>query len=403
MKKVIRILLIFSLLIACRPALADSNNEVLSKDWKTIVQQARGSEVRFYMYGGWAHVNQWIDGFVADAMKTRYDITVTRVPMNAPVFVNKLITEKMAGRKKGVIDLMWINGENFRNAKKSGLLTGPFAHKLPAMALVDPDTVKYDFGFPVEGYEAPYGMAQFVFEHDAKALAQPPDTFVKLAAWVRGNPGRFTYPQPPDFTGSAFLRQVFYHVSGGHEQFMKGFDRKLYEEKAPLAWKYLNDLKPYLWQEGRAYPKDSASLDTLFSRGEVDLNMSYHPIHAQSKVLEGTYKRSVRTFVMQGGGIYNVHFTAIAFNAPNRAGALLLADFLISSEAQLSKYDPKNWGDFPALDLSRLGKRERADFDKVDLGPATLSPATLAGAAVPEIPSEYLEALERDWKKNVLR
>ena len=106
---------------------------------------------------------------------------------------------------------------------------------------------------------------------------------------------------------------------------------------------------------------------------------------------------------MQGGGIYNVHFTAIAFNAPNKAGAMVLADFLMSPEAQLSKFDPKNWGDFPALDMKRLTADQKAAFDRVDLGAATLSPAVLAGAAVPEIPSEYLEALERDWEKNVLR
>ena len=85
--------------------------------------------------------------------------------------------------------------------------------------------------------------------------------------------------------------------------------------------------------------------------------------------------------------IYNTHFTAIPFNAPNKPGAMILADFLISVEAQLSKYNPDKWGDFLALDL----------------GPATLGSDILNPLAVPEkIPSEFLEALEQGWKEHVL-
>lgn len=368
-----------------------------------IEEQARGSQVSWYMFGGWAHVNNWVDTYVAGEMKTRYDIDLVRVPMDAGVFVNKLLNEKAAGKKKGNIDLLWINGENFKNAREAGLLFGPFAQNLPnVQQVVDPDSVTFDFGYPVDGYEAPFGRAQFVFEYDTAYIVAPPTTLAALKAWMQANPGRFTYPQPPDFTGSAFLRQVFYAVTGGHAQYMGGWDPDRFAQNAPLLWQWLNDIEPYLWQKGRTYPKDSAALDTLFSRGEVSFGMSYHPSHAQNKIIEGTYPETVRTFVMQEGSIYNTHFTAIPFNSPNKAGAMVLANFLISVDAQLSKYRPENWGDFPALDPQRLRQEDRRQFQAVDLGPATLGPEQLNPVAVPEIPSDYLEAIEQGWRDHVL-
>jgi len=385
-----------------QPARA-SGDPLPDTPFEQIREQARGTRVNWYMYGGWAHVNAWVDTFVAKEMKQRYDIDLKRVPMDAGVFVNKLLNEKAAEKKTGTIDLLWINGENFKNAKQAGLLFGPFAGRLPnVQQYVDPGSISHDFGFPVEGYEAPFGRAQFVFEYDTARTGTPPDTVAALKEWIMAHPGQFTYPQPPDFTGSAFVRHILYAVSGGHDPYMDGWDPDLYEKNAPLLWDWLNQIKPFLWQKGRTYPRDSAFLDTLFARGEVALGMSYHPPHAQNMIIEGSYPDTVRTFALKDGSIFNTHFTAIPFNAPNKAGAMVLADFLVSVDAQISKFQPENWGDFPVLDMNRLTLSDRQRFEAVDLGPATLTPEQLAKTAVPEIPAPYLEALEQDWKTHVL-
>ena len=224
-----------ALILPVAPASAD-DDALHNLSFKQIAAKASGTEVRWYMYGGWAHVNDWVDTHVAAEMKKQYDIKLVRVPMDAGVFVNKLLNEKAAGKQKGSIDLLWINGENFKNAKEAGLLFGPFADKLPNVkTYVDPASLTHDFGYPVEGYEAPYGRAQFVFEYDSAQVKTAPADLAGLKAWIMANPGRFTYPQPPDFTGSAFIRQVFYAVTGGHEQYMAGWDADLFAKKAPPA------------------------------------------------------------------------------------------------------------------------------------------------------------------------
>lgn len=372
------------------------------RSFEEIEQLAQGTEVRFYMWGGSDTVNSWIDGYVSQRMAERYDITVERVPMDASVFVNKLLTEKQALRETGTIDLMWINGENFRNARQAELLYGPFTDMLPNFnQYVDPATVATDAGFPVDGFEAPWGRAQFNFDVDTARAPDYPTSFEELLTWAEANPGRFTYPQPPDFTGSAFLRQAFYALTGGHEQYLDGFDQELFEQNAPKLWNYLNALDPHLWQQGESYPRDLAALDTLFERGEVDFTMSFTQTNAATRIANGRYPDTVTSFIMTDGSLFNTHLTAIPFNAPNTAGALVLANFLLSPEAQLSKNRLENWGDFTVLALDRVPGEYRDDFQNLDLGAATVSPADFDRYGVPEIPSEYWEALERGWDEHV--
>lgn len=391
---------------ACSRESAEKKKEEdwLAKDYPAILHAAQGTTVRFAMYGGFANANRWIDTWLAPEVKRRFGITLERVALDAAATVSRLRAEKTAQTDPGTLDLVWINGESFKNARTAGLLFGPYADKLPNyQAYVDHDLAAHDFGVPTEGFETPCGWSQFVFEYDSARIKNPPDTFAKLLEWVKQHPGRFTYPRPPDFTGAAFIRQAFFAVTGGHRQYQGPFNEDLFRMRAPLLWSYLGEMTPWLWDKGRSYPENSAALDALFARGEVDFSMSYHPLHAESRVLDGSYKDTVRTFAMNDGSLFNLQFTAIPFNAPNKPGALVLADFLMSPEAQLSKFDPKNWGDFPAVDVSRLPEDVQKKIVGMKLGKPTLTFSVLGVTAVPEIAPEYVEALDKGWDENVLR
>lgn len=395
------ILLVGLVAFSCARSKVETDPRTLSRD--ALLQTVKGTTVRFAMWGGDERINRWIDTFVASRMRERYGITLERIPMDASVFITKLSNEKKAGKIDGSLDLLWINGENFARAKRERLLFGPFTHALENWKYVDPTAVSLDFGLPVEGYEAPYGKAQFVFEYDSAKIPHPPKTFRELGEWIKKNPGRFTYPQPPDFTGSAFIRQAFYEMGGGYEPFLTPGNMNEFEKRAARLYSWLNEIKPYLWQRGRSYPASKAQLDGMFERGEVYINMSYTQSGAQGLIKLGRYPKTVRTFVMKNNSLSNYHFTAIPFNAPNKAGALVLSDFLLSPEAQLSKNDPAVWGDFTVLDLGRLEENTRNAFLALDLGEATLDLPTLEANAVPEILPEYLLRLEKEWETHVLR
>lgn len=372
-------------------------------NYSDVEKAAEGTEVSFYMWGGSAEINKWVDEEVGNLLKSEYKMTLKRVPMDASIFINKLLTEKAAKKKTGTIDLIWINGENFKNAKEADLLYGPYAEDLPNFKnYIDKESVNNDFGFPVDGYEAPYGKSYFVFEYDSEKLDRIPADFENLLSWTKTNPGRFTYPRPPDFTGSAFIRLAFYASNGGYDNFSGDFSKEKLDKGLENLFLYLNKLKPYLWQEGKVYPRDSAALDTLFEQNEIDFSMNYNVAHAQNKINSGQYPETVRTFVLKDSALYNLHFTGIPYNAPNKAGALLLSNLLMSPEIQLSKNDPANWGDLTVLNTTKLPLELQNSFNSINKGDAILGLDILYKEGVPEINADYLDAIETAWEREML-
>ncbi|HIC89231.1 MAG TPA: ABC transporter substrate-binding protein [Anaerolineae bacterium] len=377
------------------------------KTWADILAEARGQTVNWYMWGGSDTINAWVTGYVADNLKERYGVNLNMVPVSdATEFVNKVLGEKQAGKDTGgSVDIMWINGENFRTMRQADLLYGPWAQFLPNTIYVnwkDP-SVANDFGFPVEGYESPYGKAQFVMIYDSAKVPEPPATIDNLFEWIKANPGKFTYPAPPDFTGSVFVRHICYWATGGYEQFLGDFNQELFDEKMPACWKALNDIEPYLWRKGQTYPENHTRLQDLFANGEVYFDMSYGPASASNMIAQGRYPETTRTFVFDTGTIANTHYVAIAYNSPHKAGAMVLANFLLSPEAQLNKAHPDVWGDMPAIDPALLSPEWQQKFNELPRGVATLPPDVLAAHRLPELQSPWLIAIEKGWEENVLK
>ncbi len=404
MKKVLLALACLTLMAGCGSDSEKPKVDWLAKEFSTAVEAARGTTLSIAIPCGAESADRWLDAWLAPELKSRFGIDLKRVPVDARAAVDAIVAEKSSDKAKGSIDLICINAPGFKALKQAGALFGPYAGKLPNFqAYANADLSGHDSGLPVEGFATPLGWSQFVFEHDTAKVKRPPQSLADLAAWIVRHPGRFTYPQPPDAVGSAFIRTAFAAVTGGAGQYMKGFDQALFERNAPVLWSWLNSLKPHLWKKGEAYPENAAALDGLFARGEVDFGMSNAPLHAQGLVLGGAYKPSVGTFVLDDGSFSSLHFVAIPFNAPEKAAALVAADFLMSPEAQLSKFDPKSWGDFPAIDVSRLPEVMQQSFARMDVGRATMSLGVLGVSAVKELPVEYREALDRGWVENVLR
>ncbi|SHI53222.1 putative spermidine/putrescine transport system substrate-binding protein [Geosporobacter subterraneus DSM 17957] len=403
MKKRILIFLLIGLLsisiIGCSSKVSTPvSKDVLDMEWSEVESAAKGSVVNFYGWGGDEKVNRWLDTVIAPALKDNYDITLNRVPMNAEDFLNKLLGDKQVGNEKGSIDVLWINGENFYTAKNNELLFGPFLDKLPNAQKyinLDEEDVKYDFGYPVEGYEAPYGKAQLVFIYDRAKIDAPPKNHIELLELAKKYPGKITYPAPPDFTGSAFVRNIIYDVCG-YETFQTLEDGALENNVAP-GMDYLRELKPYLWRKGETYPATVAQLNNMFADGEVLFGMSYTPYYASGRITDGEFSETTDTFVFDKGNIGNTHFLAIPFNAQNKAGAMVTINYIEGFEAQISKYNPEQWGDLPVLDYNKLSQEEKQVFDSIPLGKGGIPQNILMEHRVPEMPARFIPRIEEIW------
>ena len=98
---------------------------------------------------------------------------------------------------------------------------------------------------------------------------------------------------------------------------------------------------PHLWRKGASYPLSGPALHQLLDDGEVDFSLAFNPAEASAAISAGRLPETVRTFILEDGTIGNTHFVAIPFNAAHTAGAMVVADFLMSPEAQAHKQDPR--------------------------------------------------------------
>ncbi len=380
------------------------SDNVFKQDWSQIEAAAEGTEVRMYMWGGDDNVNRYMDQWVAPRLKEQYGVTLVRTPMNAPEFMQKLMTEKKANSLKGTMDIVWINGENFKNVKANDLLSEPFVQILPNYnSFVDGNSnnIIFDFGTPVDGKEAPWGKVQFVYLYDSAKVKNPPANFTELAQWVKENPGKFTYPDPNDFTGNAFLRHLLYQQVGVETLIKEGYNPSLVSDKSKVMWSYLKDIKPYLWKKGQTYPQSLTQLDQMYSQGEVWINMGYNEARAEALIKQGVFPKTTKSFIMDPGSIGNTHFLAIPYNSPNVAGALVAINFLLSPDAQLAKMDPAGWGDNTVLDINKLPVEYKNKLDNLQRGASVLKAEDLANNLLPEFTPEYVNWIKETWLSEV--
>jgi putative spermidine/putrescine transport system substrate-binding protein len=379
--------------------------ELNGTTWDEIVAAADGQTVNWWMWGGSDLINSWVNGWVKDELASRYNITLNQVPVAGPTeFINQVLGEKEAGNDTdGSVDIMWINGENFRTMREASLLYGPWALQVPTSRYInwDDDSIAFDFGYAVEGFELPYGSAQFVMGYDSARVPDPPRSIAKLVEWIRANPSKFTYPAPPDFTGSVFVRHMCYHATGDHTAFLGDFDVALFEERFPACWELLNEIEPYLWREGQTYPETVSALQELFANGEVYFEMSYDIGGVQSRIDDGRYPETANTFAFDEGTIANTNYIAIAYNSPHQAAALVTANFLCGLSAQLSAAEELNWT--TPLNTSQAPKGWQDAFKAVPRGATMLPISVLETHRLPELQSPWLIAIEEGWAENVLQ
>lgn len=364
------------------------------------------AKVYFYAWGGGEPSNGYIE-WVANQVKSLYGIELTHVKIaDTNLAVRQVLSEKAVGEnEQGKIDLIWINGENFRAMKDNNLLFGPFTEQLPNWQYLDIEgnpNLTHDFTIPTQGYEMPWGQARLVFYYDPLKTPNPPLTPQAFLDYAKLHPNRLTFPAPPDFTGTSLLKQLLISLSNGDNALnspviLEGEGANFDQITAPL-WAYMDELTPLLWKKGQDYPTNKSSLLQLFSQNIVDIGFSFDMAEAANAISQGILKEQIRSFVWEGGTLGNSHFLAIPYNSPHQDASMIVANFMLSPIAQAHKQDASVWGDATVLDLNRLEPEQRKLFDDVPSHAALLSPTQL-GKPLSEPHPSWVEPLEQAWLK----
>ena len=355
-------------------------------DWQETTDKARGQTVYFFAWGGSAEINNYLR-WADKELQAQYGVTLKHVKVSdVSESISQLVTEKVAQKNtNGRVDMLWINGENFKSMKRHDLLGHAFAEQLPNWSLVDKTLpVTSDFAEPTLGLEAPWGVGQLVFIYDKNTIATPPDSFADLLTYAQQHPQKVSYPKPPAFHGTSFLKAALLELSGN--------DPKLYEEveessfldiSAPL-WEYLDKLHAVAWQKGEQFPSSGSETIQLLDDKQLDIAISFNPNEVISAQANGTLEKSTATYAMKAGALSNIHFLAFPWNANAREGALVAINFLLSSEAQSRKGDLTIWGDPTVLEKQHVtGTAKNTNLFK----------------SIPEPHPSWQSALEQEWQK----
>lgn len=374
-------------------------------DWDSVLAQANGQTVNWYMYGGDDTLNAFVTGYVADQLG-KLGVTMNQVKItDTGDALNKVLGEVQAGRTSdGSVDAIWVNGENFATGVQANLWSCGWDKTLPNSRFVDftDPAIANDFGIPVNGCEAVWQQADSALVYDsAKLDSTDVASITTLFDWARANPGQFTYPAPPDFTGSMAVRTILYDAIGGPASLAGPFDETNYGTAAAKLWSRLNDIAGSLWRGGETYPQSQTAVEKLYSDGEISAFFTYGPGAVGDQVDKGLFPASTREAVLAGGNIGNRSFVAIPANAAHHAAAMVLANVLQDPQSQLELLKSK--GIYPGIDLAKTSLDVQAQFAAVPVHPSVLPLMTLTENTQPELSAGYLARIEQDWITNVLQ
>ena len=378
--------------------------------WDEVLAEANGQTVNWYLWGGSTSTNNFIDNEIAQRA-AEYGITINRVGVNnITEAVNMVIAEKQAGKDEGgTADLFWANGSNFMMMQQAGVMFPGWAEALPnSKSYVNWDdySIAYDMGFPVDGQESPWMTAQLQVIYDSARLSEEdlPKNYTELLEWAKANPGRFTFPAPPDFTGTRFIKGGIYELTGGYEGYTEeGMTKEDFAAKAQPMFDWLEEIKPYLWREGSTFPQSNNDNYTLFNNGEVDFALTLNGMGISASINEGTFPSTAKVYCMDTS-ISDTNYVSIPYNSSNKAAALVIANILLEPEVQAINIEATAGA--PALDFSKLNDEQLARFEQAT---STLYPDTFvteeekARTRAPEVSSYLNPYIEQLFAEKVAR
>ena len=394
----------------------------LTTRWNTIESSGKNHSVYFHAWGGDPQINSYIQ-WLAKRVKQLHNIDLHHVKLtDTSEAVSRVLAEKSAeNHQQGQVDLVWINGENFASMAQYQLLAKDWVVQLPNFSLTNPDdneAMTRDFGLPTQGMEAPWGQASLTFYYTPthqsnkfnfaqrsyqESIQHAPKDVNQLLIWAEQNPGRFTYPKPPDFLSLSFLKYALIALNQFQpEQIKSG----LYQAVTPLSqaallpvlWRYLDKLHPHLWHQGQYFVASGTALQRLVGDGEINLGFTFSAAQIPASVARYNLPENTRSFVMQDGSLSNIHFVAIPYNAANSNSAKVVANFMLSVEAQAKKQQAEVWGDSTVIDVSQLPSPQQLLFSTNKQSPSAL-PISSKIKALSEPHPSWSKLISREWLK----
>jgi len=292
--------------------------------------------------------------------------------------------------------------QSFYQIRQIDGLYGPWTDLIPNAKYINFSNpfIGIDFQQPTEGFELPWGNVQMTLIYDSQKVQNPPKTRAELSAFVKQHPETFTFDN--HFTGLTFLKALLIDIAGGNDALSGEFDEEKYKQYSEELWQYISDLKPYLWNKGEVFPENVAQMHQLFAGGELWFTMSNNDAEVDNKIAEGLFPKTARAYVPDFGSIQNSHYLGITKLSGKKAATMVVANTMVSFEAQLEKMNPEVWGDGTVLSMDKLPEFQRNAFENIPQRKYAPKRSNIQEKALMELAPEYMIRLAEDFRKEII-
>jgi putative spermidine/putrescine transport system substrate-binding protein len=317
--------------------------------------------VNHYLSGDVNIRDLWLKSLIPAYQKVAPNVTINMVfdehgSADATTF-DRISAAKNAGKPSGVDT--WETGGFLQQGGDSGLIVKLTEKEVPNLAKVPASVVgQYN------GYGVPYRGSSVVLAYNSKVVTTPPKTLDDLLAWIKANPGQFTY-NPPDKggSGSAFVTRVLKMGIADTDQqlFQTAYDQSK-ESEWDKGWGVLKDLSSSIYQQsGKAfYPQGNVPVLQTLGKGAINVAPVWSDQGLQNlaqNLLPPEVKLTQISPAFSGGGA----FVGVVADSTQKEAAYAYLNWLLTPEPQtiitttIKGYPGLDWKYMPADVQAKFG------------------------------------------------
>jgi putative spermidine/putrescine transport system substrate-binding protein len=320
-------------------------------------KDASGSkEVRVYADGDVNVQNIWQNTIIPGFQKANPGYTV-KLTFDLHGQNSTTQLSKLGAAVKGNHDFGFdvIDSGIVPTAASGDMLAKPDTSKVPNLGSVSPDLLT-----PVNGMALPYRGTSVALAYNTKFVQNPPKTLDDLLAWIKANPGKFTYNSPNSGgSGGSFVNTVVAkYVPADAEQRME----TSYSQEDEKTWDQglatLKGLGPSVYQH--TYPNGNQAVLDLLGKETIWMCPAWVD-QALTAKSQGTLPATISlTQISDPSFTGSSVFLGVPKNDTRLDAVNKLFDYILSVPVQTQIVDVMSG--FPVIDIAKLPAAEQTKF-----------------------------------------
>lgn len=268
------------------------------------------------------------------------------------------LSASVAQKKDPGFDL--VDGGFVPKASAANFLEPVDASKVAPLADIPADVVKAGGTGGI-----PYRGSSVLLAYDTKTVPAPPKTLDELLAWIKANPGKFTYNSPKSGgSGGSFVATVLdkYVPADARQKMTVGYDKSL-ESTWDQGFATLHGLNPYVYQKG-VYPNGNQQVLDLLANGQISMAPVWSDMFTTA-VANGAVPSTVKATQISGPSFTGgAAYLGVPASSPSKDAALKVANFVLQPEQQALIV--KDISGYPAISLDKLPQELQSKFANAD-------------------------------------